>query len=122
MSTDQHAEEQQTRYGSRFAEMFGYVTPEDRSRWEQQRAQNKPKVNAIKQGAKSSVSSMLEVGDKSIHAKLDAAHRVAAQRRFEESHDKIVNKRRDPKTWSITETVDYEPKDEREEIEPDFEL
>ncbi|MGI8306958.1 hypothetical protein [Saccharopolyspora hattusasensis] len=122
MSNDQHAEEQQTRYGSRFARMFGYITPEDRSRWEQQRAQNKPNVNAIKQGAKSSVSSMLEFGDKNIHAKLDAAHRVAAQQRFEESHGKIVNKHRDPKTRSIIETVDYEPKDERVEIEPDFEL
>ena len=122
MSHDQQTEGQQVRYGSGFARMFGYVTHEDRSRWEQQRAQNQPKVNAIKQGVRSSVDAMLEFADKNIHAKLDAAHRVVAQQRFDVSHDKIVNKRRDPTTQSIIETVDYEPKDDRETIEPDLEL
>ncbi|MCJ0875189.1 hypothetical protein [Streptomyces sp. AP-93] len=115
-------ERQQVRFGSRFARMFGYVTPEDRSRWEQQRAQNKPNVNAIKQGAKSSLGSMMEFGERNIGAKLDAAHRVAAQRRFEESHNKVVNQRRDPNTRNIIESVDYEPKDDREEIEADLEV
>ncbi|MFE6939673.1 hypothetical protein [Streptomyces chartreusis] len=115
-------EGQQVRFGSRFARMFGYVTPEDRSRWEQQRAQNKPHVNAIKQGAKSALGSVMEFGERNIGAKLDAAHRVAAQQRFEESHDKVVKQRRDPNTRSIIESVDYEPKDNREEIEPDLEL
>lgn len=121
MSQEQN-EGQQVRFGSRFARMFGYVTPEDRSRWEQQRAQNKPNVNATKQGTKSALGSMMEFGERNIGAKLDAAHRVAAQQRFEESHDKIVNKHRDPKTQSIVERVDYEPKEDREEIESDLEL
>ncbi|MEV7867542.1 hypothetical protein AB0P17_15880 [Streptomyces sp. NPDC088124] len=121
MSQEQN-EDQQVRFGSRFARMFGYVTPEDRSRWEQQRAQNKPHVNAIKHGVKSSLSSMMEFGERNIGAKLDAAHRVAAQHRFEESHNKVVNQRRDPDTRSIIESVDYEPRDDREEIEPDLEL
>lgn len=121
MSEDQQVA-QQERYGSRLAHMFGYVTPEDRSRWEQQRAQNKPNINAAKQGAKSSVSSMMEFGDRNINAKLNAAHRIADQQRFDESHDKIVNTRRDPKTRSIIETVDYEYKDDREAIEPDIEF
>ncbi|MFD7668093.1 hypothetical protein [Streptomyces sp. NPDC059788] len=120
MSQEQN-EGQQVRYGSRFARMFGYVTPEDRSRWEQQRAQNKPNIGAIKQGAKSLLGSMVEFGDRNIGAKLDAAHRVAAQQRFEESHNKIVNQYRDPNTRSIIESVGYEPKDDREEIEPDLE-
>ncbi|MEW1629697.1 hypothetical protein AB0387_20205 [Streptomyces sp. NPDC089173] len=121
MSQEQD-EGQQVRFGSRFARMFGYVTPEDRSKWEQQRAQNKPHVNAIKQGAKSSLSSMIEFGERNIGAKLDAAHRVAAQQQFDESHDKVVDQRRDPYTRNIIESVDYEPKDDREEIEPDLEL
>ncbi|MFK0154223.1 hypothetical protein ACIQVK_19385 [Streptomyces sp. NPDC090493] len=121
MSQEQD-EEQQTRFGSRFARMFGYVTPEDRNRWGQQRAQNKPIVNATRQGMKSLLGSMMEFGERNIGAKLDAAHRVAAQQRFESSHAKIVNQRRDPNTRNIIESVDYEPRDDREEIEPDLEL
>ncbi|MFE7121791.1 hypothetical protein ACFU99_40815 [Streptomyces sp. NPDC057654] len=115
-------EEQQVRFGSRFARLFGYVTPEDRSRWEQQRAQDKPKVNAIKQGMKAAGSSVTEFGELNVRAKLDAAHRVLGQRRFEESHRKVVQQRRDPNTRNIIESVDYEPKDDREEIGPDLEL
>ncbi|MFM9539913.1 hypothetical protein [Streptomyces turgidiscabies] len=121
MSQDQN-EGQQVRFGSRFARMFGYVTPDDRSRWKQQRAQNQPNVSATKQGTKALLGSMMEFGERNIGAKLDAAHRVAAQRRFEESHDKVVNQRRDPNTRNIIESVAYEPRDDREEIEPDLEL
>lgn len=121
MSQEQ-TEGQQVRFGSRFARMFGYVTPDDRSRWKQQRAQNQPNVSATKQGTKALLGSMMEFGERNIGAKLDAAHRVAAQRRFEESHDKVVNQRRDPNTRNIIESVDYEPRDGREEIEPDLEL
>ncbi|MEU7156120.1 hypothetical protein AB0A98_06700 [Streptomyces chrestomyceticus] len=116
----EQSEGQQVRFGSRFARMFGYVTPQDRSQWEQQRDQNKPNVNAARQGAKSLLGSMVEFGDRNIGAKLEAAHRVAAQQRFEESHSKIVNQHRDPATRSIIESVGYEPKDDREEIEPDL--
>ncbi|CAL9595479.1 hypothetical protein SUDANB120_05333 [Streptomyces sp. enrichment culture] len=112
----------QVRFGSRFARMFGYVTPEDRSRWEQQRAQNKPHVSALRQGATSALSSIMEFGERTIGAKLDAAHRVAAQQRFEESHDKVLNQRRDPNTRSIIESVAYEPRGVREGIEPDLEI
>ncbi|MEU7315504.1 hypothetical protein [Streptomyces sp. NPDC007083] len=122
MSEGQQVEQQQEMYGSRFAQMFGYVTAEDREHWEQQRAQNKPNVNAIKQGTKSSVGSMLEFGDRNINAKLNAAHRIADQEQFDKSHAKIVNKQRDPKTQSIIETVDYAYTGDRQEIEPDFEM
>ncbi|WP_328791466.1 hypothetical protein [Streptomyces sp. NBC_00273] len=115
-------EGQQVRYGSRFARMFGYVTPEDRSRWEQQRAQNKPNVSAIKRGMMSALSSMMEFGQRSIGATLDAADRVATQQRFGDSHDKVVSRRRDPNARTIIESVDYEPEDDREGIEPDLEF
>ncbi|MFD4574246.1 hypothetical protein ACFWNK_19790 [Streptomyces sp. NPDC058417] len=121
MSQDQN-EGQQVRFGSRFARMFGYVTPEDRSRWKQERAQNQPKVSAAKLASKSLLGSMMEFGERNIGAKLDAAHRVAAQRRFEESHEKVVSQRRDPNTRNVIESVDYEPRDDREEIELDLEL
>ncbi|WP_405824614.1 hypothetical protein OG705_30200 [Streptomyces sp. NBC_00838] len=121
MSHEQN-EEQQVRFGSGLARMFGYVTPEDRSRWAQQRAQNKPNINAIQQVAESMLGSMMEFGERNIGAKLDAAHRVAAQQKFDESHAKIVSKYRDPQTRSIIESVDYASKDDREGIEQDLEL
>ncbi|QWF85672.1 hypothetical protein [Amycolatopsis sp. CA-230715] len=121
MNTEHQPDEQQTRYGSRFARMFGFVTDDDRAGWEQRRAQNLPKVGAAKLAAKSLAGSMLELGDVIARAKLDAAHRVAAQRVFDEDHDKVVGRRRDPRTRSIIETVDYERKDHRPEIEPDLE-
>lgn len=120
--SDEQTDVQTTRYGSSLAQMFGYVTSEDRSRWEQERAQNRKYVSAAKQGAKASMGSVMEFGERNIHSKLDAAHRVAAQQQFDESHDKIVNKHRDPRTRSIVETVDYESEDDRQEIEPELEL
>ncbi|MFK0244573.1 hypothetical protein ACIQUM_07730 [Amycolatopsis azurea] len=122
MAEDPQPDQQQPPYGSRLAGMFGYVTPEDRLRWEQQREQNRPRVNAAKLAAKAMAGSMLEFGDRTVHAKLDAAHRVAAQREFDTAHNKVVHKRRDPGSRSIIETVDYEPKDQRQAIEPDWEL
>ena len=122
MSEEQQPEVQETGYGSRLARMFGYVTPEDRSKWEQQRAQNRRHVSAAKKGVKSTLASMIEFGERNIGSKLDAAHRVAAQKRFEESHDRIVSKHRDPRTRSIVETVDYKRTDDRQEIEPDLEM
>lgn len=120
MSDDQQIDE--IRYGSRLARMFGYVTSEDRGRWEQERAQNREHVSALKRGAKSSLSSMMEFGERNIGARLDAAHRVAAQTRFEQSHEKVVSRHRNPRTRSIVETVEYDAKDERQEIEPDVEI
>lgn len=124
MSEQQQDEGQQERYGSRFAQMFGFVTPEDRSRWEQARAQEKPNVGLAKKGMKSGADSMMDFGQQNMRGTLDAAHRVAAQQRFDEEHNKITTRHRDPKTQSIVESVDYEHKDDREtiETEPDFEM
>lgn len=124
MSEQQQDEGQQERYGSRFAQMFGFVTPEDRSRWERARAQEKPNVGLAKKGMKSGADSMMDFGQQNMRGTLDAAHRVAAQQRFDEEHNKITTRHRDPKTQSIVESVDYEHKDDREmiETEPDFEM
>lgn len=124
MSEQPQDEGQQEKYGSRFAQMFGFVTAEDRSRWEQARAQEKPKVGLAKKGMKSGADSMMDFGQQNMRGTLDAAHRVAAQQRFDEEHNKITTRHRDPKTQSIVESVDYEHKDDRETIgtEPDFEM
>lgn len=122
MSDGQQVEQPQERYGSRFAEMFGYVTPEDRSKWEQARAREKKKPKALKQGAKAGMGSMMEFGERNLNSKLSAAHRVAAQEEFEESHNRVVTTRRDPRTRSIIEAVDWQERDDRTEIEPDLEM
>lgn len=126
MSEQPQDEGQQERYGSRFAQMFGFVTPEDRSKWEQARAQQKPSVNLAKKGMKAGADSMMDFGQQNMRGTLDAAHRVAAQQRFDEEHDKITSRHRDPRTRSIVESVDYVHKDDREtigtETEPDFEM
>lgn len=122
MGDDQQDEGPQTQYGSRLAQMFGYVTSEDRSRWEQQYAQNKSRPSVASKAAKSAAGSMMEFGERNVSSKLDAAHKVAGQQRFDETHEKITSKRPLAGTTSIVETVDYEPKEDRDEIEPDLEL
>lgn len=120
MSNDNDGLAPQSTYGSKLAGMFGMVTSEDRSKWEQQRNQNASGVSATKKAMQASSSAVVDFGDKVMHAKLDAAHRVSAQQGFDESHNKVVNRYRDPKTHSIVEEVDYTPRDPQEQ-EPDFE-
>ena len=119
---DQQDGAHQERYGSRFAQMFGFITAEDRARWEQARAMERPKVNLAKRAMKSGADSMMDFGQQNMRGTLDAAHRVAAQQRFDEEHNKITTRHRDPETQSIVESVDYEHKDAREKLdtEPDF--
>jgi hypothetical protein len=120
--SDQNVETQAERFGSKFAQMFGYVTPEDRGKWEQQRAQNKKSVSALKQAAKMSSGSMMDFGERNINARLTAAHRVVEQTQFDETHTKTTTSRVDPKTQSITESYGYSAKEESENsLEPDFE-
>lgn len=107
---------------SRLAGMFGFVTPQDRAQWEQTRQMNKPRVSAVKQGVKSSLDALMHTVDKKLTSQLRATDQVAAQEAFEETNTRSVNKRWDSKTQSIVETVDYEPLDDRQVIEPDFEL
>jgi hypothetical protein len=121
MSDDQN-EGQPENSGSRLAQMFGYVTPEDRSKWQQQRTQNQGRVSATKKGAKSTLGSMMEFGERNMRSKLDAAHRVAAQKKFDETHSKTTTRHADPRTRSIIETVDYSENDTRQSIDSDMEI
>lgn len=91
---------------SRLSQMFGFVKPEDRSKWEQARAQNKPRVNSAKQGAKTAMGSMAEFGESIMRSKLSAAHRVAAQAEFEDSHVKqeaVKTNAATGETWTETD-------------------
>ncbi|WP_181273667.1 hypothetical protein [Brevibacterium oceani] len=113
------AEAEEERYGSRFAQMFGFVTPEDRQRWQQARAQNKKHVSSTKSVMKSGVGSMMEFGDKNMGAKLNAAHRMAEQEVFETSHNKETQ-RTVGQDGRVVESVAYTDKEDSAELEADF--
>lgn len=118
-------EQRQETHGSKFAEMFGFITPEDRSKWDQQRqsAKARDKQSAMKTYSKSSLGSMLEFGETNLKAKLSASHKVLAQRDFEEGHDAKIQRGKDGQL--ITETVSYEKNDDREvlgEEDSEFEM
>lgn len=116
----QEQEQQQTRYGSRLARMFGYIRPEDRTRWEQERAQNKKNVSAARHGMKSGVGSMMDFGRRNVDSKLNAVHRMHEQQIFDEGHDKKLTQHLDPHSQSIVESVHYTEKDDSDDIEPDL--
>lgn len=103
--------------GSLFGGMLGIVTPTDKQRWEQQRAQNAPSVGVFRQALAKGLEAMVEFGEHNLRSGLDAAHRVTAQQRFDESHAKIIGSFTDPRTRSIVETVDYETVDDRPILE-----
>lgn len=124
MSNEQ-VEKEPEKYGSKFAQFFGYIKPEDRARWSQLRAENQKKVGSAKQTAKLSTSSMLDFGNRNINAKLMAAHRVAEQEKFDTSHAKTISQSRDPQSQVITETVEYSDlaaDAEQIDVEPDFDM
>ncbi|MFG1858903.1 hypothetical protein ACGFJT_44210 [Actinomadura geliboluensis] len=91
---------------------FGFVTPEDRARWEQARRYSQRK-SAAKEMIASSLEAALELGQQGIQAKLRAAYQVEAEQQQERSRTT---------TRTITEVVDFEDRDDRQEIDPSFEF
>lgn len=122
-SPNQSSDSQDTRpHGSRLGSMFGYVTPQDRQQWESMRQANKPRVSAAKAGTKSAMSSLVHSMDSKLTSQMRAADQIAAKEHFEESNTRGVTQRYDAKTQRIEETVEWTPRDERAEIEPDFDF
>lgn len=107
---------------SRLASMFGYVTPQDRQQWESMRQANRPRVSAAKAGTKSAMSSLAHSMDRKLTSQMRAADQIAAKEHFEESNTREVTQRYDAKTQRIEEAVEWTPRDERAEIEPDFDF
>ena len=97
--------------------MFGFVTPDDRARWQQSRQAAKHGTSASKKGAKSTVDTLIRSAERKITSKMRAADQITAQEEFEEANTKTTNKKWDAKSQSIVETVDYSPKDGRSEFE-----
>lgn len=106
--------------GSRLASMFGYVTPEDRQKWEQMRQANKPRVGAAKAGTKAAMNALMHSMDKKLTSQMRAADQISAKESFEENNTRSVSQRYNAKTQRIEETVEWTPRDERSDLEPDF--
>jgi hypothetical protein len=122
-SPNQSSESQDARpHGSRLGSMFGYVTPQDRQQWESMREANKPRVSAAKAATKSATTSLMHSMDSTLTSQMRAADQIAAKEHFEESNTREVTQRYDAKTQRIEETVEWTPRDERAEIEPDFDF
>lgn len=109
MSTQQHGGYPTP---SAIAAGFGYVTPEDRAKWEQARAQGAPRQrSAVAEFVQSSVSAAGELAREGIQARLRAAHQVAAE---EERDDTRTRVRR--RTIVETENVNWVDRDDRRHI------
>lgn len=104
-----------SRYGTSIATMFGFVTDEDREQWAKQRAANEPKVSAASAALQAAGGALSDFTEQNIKSQLRAAHTVEAEKTFDESHVRTTSSGKQ-------ESVRYDSKDERVEIQPDFEL
>jgi hypothetical protein len=96
---------------------FGFVTPEDRARWDQARhyqQEGRPR-SAAAEFVTASIAAASELGREGIQAKLRAAHQVAAQ----EERDQAKQTRR---TITQVETIDVQERDGRDRLEEGFEF
>lgn len=76
-------------FGSRLERMFGYVTEEDRSKWQRDRAENAKKVGLSRDALKSSGGSMLEFSERNLNAQMHTEQQLARKVQFESTHDKV---------------------------------
>ncbi|MFC4048382.1 hypothetical protein ACFOY4_01690 [Actinomadura syzygii] len=97
---------------SQLADCFGFVTPEDRARWEQARQYSQPRVSAAREMITSSLEAAAELAQQGIQAKLRAAYQVEAQQK----------ERSRTTARTVTEVVDFEDRDDRREIDQTFEF
>lgn len=90
--------------------MFGYVTAEDKQRWEAQRAA-KQEAGAVRSSIKAFSNSMMQFSQQNIMAKLQAEHRIASQQAFDETHERTTTvSDGHGGEKEIIEKVNYEPR------------
>lgn len=96
---------------------FGFVTPDDRAKWDQARQyqQQDKTPTAAAQFIKSAIAAASEVGSEQNQARVRAAHQVAAQ----EERDQSKETRR---TITHIETVDIQDRDLRHPLDEGFEF
>jgi hypothetical protein len=97
--------------------LFGYVTDEDRERWDKMRERNKKDVSTARHMMEKSAGAAHQLARYGIQARLNAETQVAARDRNNQ------NTTTRKQTRTITEeTVDYEPRDTRQTLDggPEF--
>lgn len=94
--------------------LYGFNTEEEKQAFvEARRQEREAKKNGVLKSATAAfASSAGQFAAMNNQAKLQAAHRVAAQHQFDESHDQVISTKR--------YSIDYVRKDGRAEREPDF--
>lgn len=103
--------------GPEVAGGFGFVTAEDRQKWEQARQAQRRPESAAKAFVKGFMSGIGEYRSKLNDARLRAEQQELAREEHERTTVKTVRK-----TIDDAETVDIEQRDMRERMSPDFEF
>jgi len=97
--------------GHEVADLFGYVTDEDRARWERARERRAKPMGSARQMAQASIQAAHGLAQKGIDAKINGEQYTTSQQIREQSQSKKTR-------TTITETVtDFEDRDNRTPIE-----
>lgn len=87
--------------------MFGYVTDEERDRWESSRARHKPGVSHAKTAAGAALQQLAELGGEIVHGRVRGMqHALAAEERRKQTTTTTGTR-----TRLIEETVDVTGRD-----------
>lgn len=94
---------------------FGFVTPEDRMKWDQARSQlRKKNPSAAKEMVSSLFAGVSEIAQQGMQAQMRAAHQVHMQEQREGSRVEKVN--------TITQTVDFHDRDMRPTLDDELDF
>lgn len=96
---------------------FGFVTVEDRQKWEQARQLQQRPESAAKAFVKGFMSGVTEYRSKLIDARLRAEQQEAVKEEHEATQAKTTRR-----TVKDAETVDIEQRDLRDQLDPGFEF
>ena len=109
-------------YEAQMASMFGHKQQAQQEKWAARRKQRQERVSMTKAMITAASETMMQFASKNIDAQLNAAHRVAAQRDFDEASTREVTRVGSAGGKSIKETLSYSAKNESPSLdsEPEF--
>lgn len=107
-------------YGGMMASMFGFVTDEDRQKWNNQRQADANRKEKSKKGSSKSMNNMYQT----LQRKQGAMERVVTQADFEQANVKATQMHYNAETQKLEETVEWKPtvSDQTQELHSDFDL
>lgn len=96
---------------------FGFVTVEDRQKWEQARQLQHRPESAAKAFVKGFMSGATELRSKLVDARMRAEQQEVAKEEHEKAHEKTTRR-----TIKDAEIVDINQRDVRDQLDPGFEF